>query len=188
MSELLGDRDATDALRSMKRYVALALGGAWEVRLTDEDNTFERPYALVARVGPTTYTGRALIRDAVQAFVVTAYPLLSTTGLMDESLLAGMAAEELLYEGFERGIDQGAPRRVPFYDYGNLALRDPSDVRQANEFMRVSDFSSETVQDPDDLKLTVVHADVRVAWRRRGALSSADRTVQRFTAKEQPLV
>lgn len=177
------DRTPLDALRSVKRYVAVGLGDAYEVRLTDEEGAFRRPYALVAAVGATMYSGPAKLRDAMQSYAVALYPLPGV--LMDDSLINAMEDKELLDMAFAQGVDEGKPFRVPLYDYYGVSLRDSVTVRQPRTFLRVGDYSSEISQEPEDFKLMIVNVDLRVAWRRTGTLSSPERTVERVTIEEQ---
>ena len=63
-------------MRSLKRYVAMALGDDWEIRLGREEGAFERPFARVWQVAGSTYplTGGSWLSDVVQPFVISAYP------------------------------------------------------------------------------------------------------------------
>ena len=87
-------RTSTDALRSLKRYAAIAFGDAWEVRLSREEGAFERPFARVWQVAGTTYplTGGKWLADMVQPFVISTYPPRGATP--DDALLSAQAVEK----------------------------------------------------------------------------------------------
>jgi hypothetical protein len=158
-------RTSTDALRSLKRYVALALGDPWEVRLSREEGAFDRPFARVWQVAGSTYplTSGKWLADIVQPFVVSAYPEPGMT--VDESLLAAQAVEEAFFLAFRAGVGDGHPMRVPLYNYTGVALDEPG-VWMPKGFMRVNDLSTQPFPDPDDNLLWTVVCDVRLTWRR----------------------
>ena len=106
-------RTRADALRSMKRYVALALGDDWEVRLYDEPGTFDTPFAVVAKVGPSLYDGPAHTTDIVQPMTVHCYPDASKVTTIEDSLLAAEEVEQLLYQAFRVGISYDDPLMPP---------------------------------------------------------------------------
>jgi hypothetical protein len=158
-------RTASDALRSLKRYVALALGDAWEVRMSREEGAFDRPFARVWQVAGSTYplTAGQWLADIVQPFVISAYPEPGMT--VDESLLAAQAVEEAFFLAFRAGVGDGRPMRVPLYNYTGVALDEPG-VWMPKGFMRVNDLSTQPFPDPDDNLLWTVVCDVRLTWRR----------------------
>ena len=106
-------RTRADALRSMKRYVALALGDAWEVRLFDEPGTFDRPLALVAQVGAGLYSGPAHASDIVQPMTVHCYPEESQFKTVEDALLGAEEVEKLLYQAFRVGVSYDDPLMPP---------------------------------------------------------------------------
>jgi hypothetical protein len=161
-------RTNTDALRSLKRYVAAALGDSFEVRLSREEGAFDRPFARVWQVAGTTYplTGGKWLSDIVQPFVISAYPEPGETP--DEALLGAQAVEETLYKAFRVGVNGGRPLRVPLLDYASVALDAPG-VWMAPIFMRVTDLSTQPFPDPDESRLWTVVCDVRLTWRRLAA-------------------
>ena len=158
-------RSATDALRSLKRYVALALGDDWEVRLSREEGAFERPFARVWQVAGSTYplTGGKWLADVVQPFVISAYPTSGATP--DEALLGAQAVEDQLYRAFRVGVGDGHPLRVPLRNYNGVPL-DGLGVWMPIAYMRVNDLSTQPFPDPDDNTLWTVTCDVRLTWRR----------------------
>jgi hypothetical protein len=158
-------RTSTDALRSMKRYVAIALGDAWEVRLSREEGAFERPFARVWQVAGTTYplTGGKWLADMVQPFVISTYPPRGATP--DDALLSAQAVENTLYRAFRVGVGDGKPLRVPLCNYTGVPHDQPG-VWNPPVYMRVNDLSTQPFPDPDDNKLWTVVCDVRLAWRR----------------------
>jgi hypothetical protein len=106
-------RTRADALRSMKRYVALALGDPWEVRLYDEPGTFDRPFALVAKVGAGLYDGPAHTADIVQPMTVHCYPDETQFRTVEDAILGAEEVEKLLYEAFRVGISYDDPLMPP---------------------------------------------------------------------------
>jgi hypothetical protein len=161
-------RTPQDALRSIKRYMAVALGDAWEVRLAREEGTFDRPFCRVWQAAGSTYplTGGKWLADIVTPFVVAAYPVRQETS--DAALLAAQVVEDTLYRAFRVGVGDGQPLRVPLVNYTGVALDEPG-VWHPRGFMRVSDLSTQPFPDPDDDKLYAVTCDVRMTWRRVAA-------------------
>lgn len=171
-------RGTPDILRSLKRYVALALGDEWEVRLAGDEGTFKRPFARAVPTSPAQYpaaTATAFLTEAIQAFAVHAYPSASASG--DESYLAALATGEALFRAFAVGVGEGRPRRVPIYDYTDLPLGEGSTARHYADFAEVRDLSiTEPHRDPDDETLWLVIVDLRLGWRRTVEPSSTGRT------------
>lgn len=162
-------RTATDALRSLKRYVAASLGDAWEVRLSREEGAFERPFCRVWQVAGSTYplTGGRWLADIAQPFVIAAYPVQGATP--DDAMLSAQAIEELLYRMFRVGVGDGRALRVPLCSYYGVAPDEPG-AWTPQAFMRVNDLSTQPFPDPDDNTLWTVVCDVRLTWRRLGEI------------------
>lgn len=158
-------RSQIDALRSVKRYVAVALGDDWEVRLSREEGAFARPFARVWAVAGSSYplTGGRWLADLTQPFVIVAYPERGRDP--DEALLKAQKVENLLYRAFRVGVENGRAMRVPLYNYYRVKHWDAGSW-YPRAFMRVNDLSTQPFPDPDDNKLWSVVCDVRLAWRR----------------------
>jgi hypothetical protein len=158
-------RGPADALRSLKRYVAIALGDSFEVRLSREEGAFERPFARVWQVAGTTYplTGGKWLADVVQPFVIAAYPAAGATP--DDALVSAQAVEDQLFRAFRVGVGGGRALRVPLCSYNRASLDEPG-VWNPPAFMRVNDLSTQPFSDPDDNTLWTVTCDVRLTWRR----------------------
>jgi hypothetical protein len=154
-----------DALRSVKRYVAVALGDDWEVRLSREEGAFARPFARVWQVAGTTYplTSGRWLADMVQPFVIVAYPLQGRDP--DQALLYAQSVENTLYQAFRVGVENGRAMRVPLYNYYRTQDWDTG-TWYPQAFMRVNDLSTQPFPDPDVNTLWSVVCDVRLAWRR----------------------
>jgi hypothetical protein len=160
-------RSHIDALRSVKRYVSVALGDDWEVRLAREEGAFARPFARVWQVAGTTYpllSGRWLT-DMVQPFVIAAYPEQGRDP--DQALLFAQSVENTLYRAFRVGVEDGRALRVPLYNYYRVKSWDAG-VWYPRAFMRVQDLSTQPFPDPDENTLWTVVCDVRLTWRRLG--------------------
>lgn len=115
-------RTSVDALRSLKRYVALALGDEWEVRTSLQEGSFERPSALVKSAtgaADTSMHGQGVI-EMVEPFVIYLYPEVGDS--VDASLVLAGRAQQLLQDAFLFGVDRGRALRVPFYDYDDVAV------------------------------------------------------------------
>jgi hypothetical protein len=158
-------RSHIDALRSLKRYVAVALGDDWEVRLSREEGAFARPFARVWQVAGTTYplTGGRWLADMVQPFVIAAYPEPGRDP--DQAMLFAQKVENDLYRAFRVGVENGRALRVPLYNYYRVKDWDAG-TWYPRAFMRVNDLSTQPFPDPDDNMLWTVVCDVRLAWRR----------------------
>lgn len=158
-------RTNTDALRSLKRYVAIALGEDYEVRLSREEGAFERPFARVWQVVGTSYptTSGKWLADVVQPFVISAYPVRAETS--DQALVAAQAVEESFFNAFRVGVGDGRPLRVPLVNYTGVASN-RTGVWNPPIYMRVADLSTQPFPDPADDKLWTVVCDVRLTWRR----------------------
>lgn len=96
-------RTSGDALRSIKRYTAHALGPAWEVRLWEEDGTFKRPFARVARAGQVL--PRSHGRSAIDLTMPVAVHLYANEAEQIEDAFANAeAGEERFLDGIKVGV------------------------------------------------------------------------------------
>src|SRR4051812_48897449 len=160
-------RTTTDALRSLKRYVAIALGADWEVRLSGEEGAFERPFCRVsAATGGRSMPFGPLNTDLTLPCAVVAYPHAQVDA--DHALLEGQRVAELLHAAFARGVHEDSfrvvggvgdvtvmrahPARVPLYDYAGVSLDGiaSESMRDRRDFMRVAnDVSVDVIADPN---------------------------------------
>lgn len=176
-------RTVHDAVMSVKRYMALALGPEWEVRLWSDEGSFKPPLARVAESAPTQYDSRRVATDLTQALQVHCYSHPKDTA--SESLRDARAVEEKLTVAVEVGVDLAWPRRIPLYDYEGKALGEPSNVRNTYDFMRVVDFNVNHVGDADDRTIVVVVADLRVRWSRSTTADMGLLTVNSLRVEER---
>lgn len=164
-----------DVLRSLKRYVAIALGEDWEVRLQVEEGTFIRPAAIITDTpGGQSIDGPRRAMDIVQTFSINAFALPGAT-VMD-SLAAASEVEETLVHAFRVGVGEGKAARVPLYDYDAVPVTDPSTSRNAPDYARILDLSVARVQAPTDELLFTVTVEVRLGWRRNADVPFTGRT------------
>jgi hypothetical protein len=183
-------RTATDAIRSVKRYVALSLGEQWEVRLANEDGTMHYPYAIVANVGPRAYrhggsvSGEAAyLVEQTQPITVYAYPEPAST--FEAGLLVGDAVGDALWAAFAGGV---TPLRVPLYDYDGVPLDGGSDVRNAHDYLRLTDVQINRVPDSADEHRIIIVCDFRASWRRATARAAALRSGHVLQSLRQQIV
>lgn len=163
-------RTSIDVLRSLKRYVAIALGEDWEVRLLVEEGTFGRPAAQVMEATGQTITGPNHTMDVIQTYMVHAFPVKGSTVM--ESLLAASEVEDTLVRAFRIGIDKGRAARIPLYNYESVPANAGSSDRTPKDFARILDLEISRTQSPQDELLFTVSAEVRLGWRRDGRLLS----------------
>lgn len=163
-------RSSVDVLRSLKRYVAQALGSEWEVRLLVEEGTFGRPAAQIMEATGQTITGPSHSSDIVQTYMVHAFPEPGETVM--ESLLAASEVEEHLFEAFRIGIGEGKTARLPLYDYSATPATEGSTTRRHPDYAQILDLEISRTQSPTDELLFTVSAEVRLGWRRNGRLLS----------------
>lgn len=191
-------RTPTDALRSLKKYVAASLGAEWEVRLEDEDGAFDRPFARVNPTDRATITMQgAYVRDYAQPFAVVCYTEPKLTPA--EAGLEAGRVEELLITAFTVGTHQASfgvargfldathmfgrahPMRVPLYDYDGVALTEAvsEDARDARDFMRITNPPVVgRIDDPNDPLTYVVTANIQMSWSRVAAVLSDGMSVE----------
>lgn len=207
-------RTSADALRSMLRYTWKLLEHdapplwhgevhEWEIRPWGMEGAFGFPFARVAAITPTNYTGSAVIREAARVFALHLYPV--PLGTPDDSIMEVERVEELLTVAFETGftyIDKpdaddpatwrevkSAPRRVPLYDYDGVPLDGPNSVsyvRQPHDFLRVTTCPINRIVDPEDERYWLVTAEPRVTWRRRGRMPFEGPLVESVKLTEIP--
>jgi len=168
-------RTSFDVLRSLKRYVAIALGEEWEVRLQAEEGTFSRPAAIITDApGGQTIDGPRRAMDIVQTFSINAFPVPGPSVM--ESLEAAAEVEETLVHAFRVGVGEGKAARVPLYDYDSVPVTDGSTSRNRPDYARILDLSVGRPQSPSDELLFTVTAEVRLGWRRNADVPLTGRT------------
>ena len=169
-------RTSIDVLRSLKRYVAEALGEEWEVRLLVEEGTFGRPAAQVMEATGQTITGPSHTMDVIQTFMVHTFPVKGDTVM--ESLLAASEVEETMVRAFRIGVGEGRAARLPLYDYDSVPHDAGSTSRNQPDYARILDLEISRTQSPQDELLFTVSVEVRLGWRRDGRLPSVGRVAQ----------
>lgn len=186
-------RTPTDALRSLKKYAALALGSDWEVRLTTEEGSFTRPFARVGSSTPANNRPRGARHAEIhQRFIITCYPKEKKTP--DEARIEAAAVEDLLFIALSQGVHEPSmapsrgrahPSRIPLYDYGEIALNAAAteDDRAYNDFMWVDGAPDVgCLVDPDDDLLYIVTADIPLWWTRSVAITRPGTTLESVTS------
>jgi hypothetical protein len=160
-------RTTLDALRSLTKYTGESILDAvvWETRLAIEEGTFRRPFCRVGLAGPTQYSGPSYHQDAIQPCTLHLFPTPQPNPEL--ALMAALAIEEGLYQGFLVGRDLGRARRIPLWDFDGVDLDHTSTKRSYCDYLRINDLSVGRRVDPENEQNVVVTADIRVNWRRR---------------------
>lgn len=176
-------RTENDAIRSVKKYLAEALGQEWEVRLWTDEGSFAPPIARIATTTAASYDSRRVFTDIVQALQIHCYlaPARSTSA----ALIAARSVAQQLVTAIELGVGLAWPRRIPLYDYDGVPEDEGSDARNTYDFLRVLDFSVNSVQDNDDPNVVIVVADLRVAWSQQTTIDPVVRTVESLRVEER---
>jgi hypothetical protein len=164
-------RTPQDALRSLKRYVALTFPD-FEVRMSSEKGTFARPSATVLMVPSMQLVSESWVTSRLQAtFNVTVYPLQGPSP--EASQAAALAVVDALWNAFSGpGVALGHPYRVPLYDYDGVPVSGPGafadeSARHYADYLKVEGPPEVTpVQNPDDELLWSVAANIRMSWLR----------------------
>lgn len=179
--------DPDDVIRSLRRFVWLALGidpatlKPWTVR-TQRTRAADdqRPVAVVEEATPlSTPHSRATIPQGdvqkMQGFAVVCYPVLRTSA--PESAQEARRVATLIDRAFSCGlvtddvppVNIGGPWRLPIYDFRGVPIVGDAATRQgpADPYMHANvdeTFSVRAVPDAmDELRFTVV-ANVRLTW------------------------
>jgi hypothetical protein len=173
-----GIGDPNDVLRSVRRYIAQALGSPpWTVRLqrtaVADD---ERPVAIL-EPGPLTtpFARRAINQGDVQkqqTITVVCYPEVGAdtassaqtarevVALLDASISRG------LIDG-ETGVNIGAPFRIPVYFFETTPIEGVNRKGPDDPYMHINvdeTFAIRPVQDAMDERRYTVVATLRVNW------------------------
>lgn len=176
-------RTSHDVMRSLRRYVSIALGSDWEVRNWIDEGSFAPPIARVAESGPSSYSSRRVVTDVMKPVQIHCYQ--SPPDSASAARSDARRVEALLVRAIEVGVDLGRPRRIPLYDYDGVADNKPSDARNYYDYMRVLDFSVNSVFDPDDQTIVVVVADLRIAWSAYTTVDVGAKTVESVRVEER---
>lgn len=176
-------RTVEDAVRSLKKHIAEILDAtgstyleglnergepdssdAWEVRLWDEEGTFQFPFARVSLVGPETVVGPALYADVTQAMTVHLYPYPAPD--TERAILVAVRLRNLVVRALKFGSERGKAMLVPLWDYGSKPdLYVDSESRRPNDYFRVEGLTSEHMLDPEDPTQAVAIINLRAVWR-----------------------
>jgi hypothetical protein len=193
-------RTVTDAHRSLKRYLALALGPGWEVRLSEEKGAFRRPFArisLVPSLAAETIGWR--YSKLTGAWQIAAFPVRGASP--DEAQMSALVVHDLLVvafagQGFDPGswpfaLDptRGIPHRIPLFDYSQAAIRGAGAAvtqadRAPSDFMRVEGVPEvQVIQSEADERLFSLAANIRMSWTRSAAIPSSASTTKSFNVE-----
>jgi hypothetical protein len=162
-------RTSVDALRSVAKYLAFALGDEWEVRFSGEEYEFRLPFCLVAWAGQSVYEGSREFPTVTRPMQIDCYPAHVDT--VEAARLQAEEVEGLLFDAFRVGRGLGRPERIPFYDYAGVGLgQGTSEKRLPNDFLRIvpGSLQIEPLADPTDDRWIRIVASMRLSWRRVG--------------------
>lgn len=161
-------RSQLDALLSVQKYTAVALGDSWEVRLeSDRGEIVEgTPVAQVMMVGDASSTGSAWFADVSQPMAIHLYPLPQET--TTRSTIEATRVQETIQAAYRfRGVGLGYPCRVPLFDYDGVDPHvEDSDVRYEHDFLSVLNFGCSQLPDAEDRRRIRVIASFTARWRR----------------------
>jgi hypothetical protein len=166
-------RTVPDVTRSLSRYVWQAFPSYDHYIARATEGTFDRPACVVKQVGPTLpEVGGWQMVDLVQPYVIYVYP--APLDNPAESAELAEVVHETLVSAFLVGVGEGSRDRVPFYDYADIGLDEAlPDGTDPVGFLRVRGFQAEPRQEEVDERRWSVIANLRLAWRRTGRVSSA---------------
>lgn len=157
-------REPWDVLRSLKRYLALALP-TWEVRIDDEMAT--EPLCILARTTPVTVRGTQFTSDLSFQARVAAFP--GPQSSAEAALAACAAVEGTIITALRTGIADGFPDRVPLYDYDGLGIDEPATSLQRvqqQDYIRISGLTTNVLPDPEDKRRQTLIASWTNTWRK----------------------
>jgi hypothetical protein len=186
-------RSSLDALRSLNRYVALTLGDEWEVRLSTEKGTFNRPYARVIQIPSVQYIVESFHNVKMQSvYQVMMFPKIGQNA--DESQMLALQAADQFWVAFASDfqlVGRGRNSRIPLYDYSGIPMTGSDSGalesdRLYNDFMKLEQPPNITpYQDPADETLWSVMANITMSWTRSALLPSTAPTARAITVTYQ---
>lgn len=174
-----------DALRSIRRYVSLALPG-YRLRLERREiSNDQRPTALIEMGDAVIVRSRAgnfQQGDVTQQapVTVTLFPQSSADGR--EGSLTARRDLALLRDAFLLGLVDGstsigAPFRVPMFDWKDVPAAGTTrgDAGSLTGYLYLAeDLSGRVIQDPQDLSLFSVSLTLTASWDRPGRIPIDD--------------
>jgi hypothetical protein len=175
-------REQYDVLRSWARYLAVALAtldpdADWDVRLAEEQGTFERPFCMAYRAAPvSTRSANRYRADVSGLYGALLYP--EPLGDAHESLERAERAAGAVERAFREGVGLGWPQRVPLYDYAAVGGSATTDRRAYCDYLRLSDLTIDRQPDDDDETLHTVTVSARLGYAARGRIPSHEHVLQ----------
>lgn len=129
-------RTSLDVLRSFKKYVSELVLPEYEVRLSSEEGSWERPFCRVAWTTPIAVRHHgARQMECRRTMQIVAWPLEvdaeETLNPTDAARARAEEVTELMFQGFARGLHERSfapargrahPFRIPIYDYAGKGL------------------------------------------------------------------
>lgn len=163
-------RTSTDALRSIQKYAAEYLPSDFDVTIAIDEDSWERPSALVDWTTPGTYQSPSpKVFDITRSFAIYAWPVRDQDNVV-KSKLEAMAVEEMFVGAFQiGGALGGRPRRIPLFDYEGIGFDEglPAEA-ELDGYLRLVDLTVEPRKDPGDDSAWTVVVTGRCTWRQLG--------------------
>ena len=180
-------RTQTDALRSISKYAAVALGAEWDLAFARAEGDFQRPFCRVNWSTAATNVNRGMHHVEIRrTAALVCFPAVQEGDMAEElNLMEAQRTEEKLLHAFggpgahvpsyRSSSNRGHPRRVPLYDYSGVTLNQAATARATNDFLRViEDPQVNSVPDPANDRAYIVTLDLRVAWSRSIAVLATE--------------
>lgn len=145
---------------------AVPEAATWDIRFFHDRGALTGyPVAVVKAVGPTNAVSpHSNYSEMTQTMTVYLYPTPPAGEDFEfgEAQVAAERTRSLLLSAFD--VRAAKPMRIPLYDYDGIAYNQVASQRESYDYLKVVDVSVEVLPEPGDPTLTVVVADLRVAW------------------------
>jgi hypothetical protein len=187
-------RRSEDVIRSVKKYlVDDVLPAEWEVRLSNEEAVFERPFC---RVGWSTPAGLrshgAFQLEMRRTLSLVLWPKEAESA--EQSRLDAEGLVELMVLAFAMGQhtasyarNRAHPRMIPIWDYEGKSISEPAGARATTDFATVVEEPSvNDIEDPNSDQSRIVVCDLRLRWMRSIAVPSTEDDVDSIAVNPGP--
>lgn len=181
-------RTTRDVLRSLQRYTGSILPAPWDVRISLENATPDRPFVLVTQNGPALTIGsfgahslRRQIAVSINAYLpegVTREAAEEAAADLGEALWVGMIA---------RGTQPATRGQLlPLWDFIGDTTEGLNPPRGHCDYATMVNFFTRAIPDQANPRLMTAVTDMRLQWWRAGAV--ADPGITPWTAVRSRLL